>query len=134
MPLYLTLGAASGIGYYLYSAGGSPKVAEKQFESDMHRAAAKVKSEVPQRGINAEAQAKHYGQEAGAKIDSTAAAMREEASQAKSKAKAYAKSLQADAAKHVRDAASKVGGAAGKVEDGADKTKKGGVSSWFGGK
>ena len=25
--------AAAGIGYYLYQAGGSPKVAEKQFES-----------------------------------------------------------------------------------------------------
>lgn len=32
-PLYIGLAAAGGVGYYLYSAGGSPKVAEKQFES-----------------------------------------------------------------------------------------------------
>ena len=32
-PLYLGLGAAGGIGYYLYSAGGDTKVAEKKFES-----------------------------------------------------------------------------------------------------
>lgn len=33
VPLYLGLAAAGGVGYYLYSAGGSPKVAEKKFES-----------------------------------------------------------------------------------------------------
>lgn len=32
LPLYLGLTAAGGVGYYLYSAGGNPKVAEKQFE------------------------------------------------------------------------------------------------------
>jgi len=134
MPVYLTLGAAGGIGYYLYSAGGSPKVAEKQFESDIHRAAAKAKSELPHRGANAEAQAKNYGQEAGAKIDSTIAAMRDEASQAKSKAESYAKGLQADAAKQVEKAAGKVQQGAGKVDDGAEKAKTGSISSWFGGK
>jgi len=134
MPLYLTLGAAGGIGYYLYSAGGSPKVAEKQFESDMHRAAAKVKSELPHRGGDVEAQGKHYGKEAGARIDSGIAAMRDEASQAKSKAEAYAKGVQADVSKQVGKMAGKVEGAAGKVEDDAAKAKKGGASSWFGGK
>lgn len=33
LPLYLGIAAAGGVGYYLYTAGGSPKVAEKQFES-----------------------------------------------------------------------------------------------------
>lgn len=32
VPLALGLTAAGGVGYYLYSAGGSPKVAEKKFE------------------------------------------------------------------------------------------------------
>jgi hypothetical protein len=32
LPLLLGLTAAGGIGYYLYTAGGNPKVAEKQFE------------------------------------------------------------------------------------------------------
>lgn len=33
LPLILGVSAAGGVGYYLYTAGGSPKVAEKQFES-----------------------------------------------------------------------------------------------------
>ena len=33
MPLVLGLGAAGGVGYYLYSAGGNPKAAENKFES-----------------------------------------------------------------------------------------------------
>jgi hypothetical protein len=38
VPLAIGLAAASGIGYYLYGAGGSPKVAEKQFEGKSERA------------------------------------------------------------------------------------------------
>lgn len=34
-PLLLGLTAAGGVGYYLYGAGGSPKVAEKQFEGEL---------------------------------------------------------------------------------------------------
>jgi hypothetical protein len=33
LPLILGLTAAGGVGYYLYTAGGNPKVAEKKFES-----------------------------------------------------------------------------------------------------
>jgi len=33
LPLALGLTAAGGVGYYLYTAGGNPKVAEKQLES-----------------------------------------------------------------------------------------------------
>jgi len=134
MPVYLTLGAAGGIGYYLYSAGGSPKVAEKQFESDMHRAAAKVKSELPYGGANAEAKGKNYGQEAGAKVDNAIGAVRNEASQARSKVEGYAKGVQADATKQFQKAAGTVEEAAGSVADSADKTKNRGTSSWFGGK
>lgn len=32
LPLLLGLTAAGGVGYYLYTAGGDPKVAEKQLE------------------------------------------------------------------------------------------------------
>ncbi len=34
--LYVGLAAAGGVGYYLYTAGGNPKVAEKQFEGTLH--------------------------------------------------------------------------------------------------
>lgn len=33
VPLALGLGAAGGIGYYLYAAGGNAKAAENKFES-----------------------------------------------------------------------------------------------------
>jgi high-affinity Fe2+/Pb2+ permease len=32
--MYLGLGAAGLVGYYLYRAGGSPKVAKKEMESE----------------------------------------------------------------------------------------------------
>jgi hypothetical protein len=32
-PLILGLGAAGGLGYYLYNAGGNAKAAENKFES-----------------------------------------------------------------------------------------------------
>lgn len=33
-PIYIGTAVAGGLGYYLYSAGGSPKVAQKEFESE----------------------------------------------------------------------------------------------------
>jgi hypothetical protein len=33
LPLILGGGAAAGVGYYLYSAGGSPKVAKEEAQS-----------------------------------------------------------------------------------------------------
>merc|ERR1712169_176004 len=44
VPLALGLGAAGGIGYYLYAAGGNAKAAENKFESDMHKVSANVES------------------------------------------------------------------------------------------
>lgn len=35
-PIYIGTAVAGGLGYYLYSAGGSPKVAQKEFESEHH--------------------------------------------------------------------------------------------------
>ena len=32
-PIVIGTALAGGVGYYLYSAGGSPKVAQKEFES-----------------------------------------------------------------------------------------------------
>jgi hypothetical protein len=34
LPLAIGLTLAGGVGYYLYSAGGSPKAAEKKFEGE----------------------------------------------------------------------------------------------------
>lgn len=66
-PLYLGLALAGGVGYYLYTAGGDPKLAQKQFESrlllpfsyvascltevgDAARASQKVREELPGKG------------------------------------------------------------------------------------
>ncbi|RFU79759.1 calcofluor white hypersensitive [Trichoderma arundinaceum] len=125
MPLVLGLGAAGGIGYYLYSAGGNAKAAEKKFESDAHRASATVKDKLPGRSPNAEKEFKGYGQEAGAKIDKAWAEADREAGKLKSNAEAYAKDAKSEALRAVDKFDHK-------VEDGAAKAKSG-ISGWFGG-
>ncbi|KEY72007.1 hypothetical protein S7711_00027 [Stachybotrys chartarum IBT 7711] len=125
LPLVLGLGAASGVGYYLYNAGGSPKAAEKKFESDIHKASATAKAHLPGSTPGAEQKLKGAGADAGEKIDKTYAEIDRQTSRAKSNVEAYTKDAKAEAIKAVDkfDA---------KVEEGAAKAK-GGISSWFGG-
>jgi len=120
--LYVGLAAAGGVGYYLYTAGGNPKVAEKQFESDLSKASAKVKSEVPGRTKEAQKDAEKWASEAGSKVDSAVDKARVEAA----KVEQYGKDAKSDALK-------KIDQADRKIEDGAAKAKSG-ISSWFGGK
>lgn len=79
--------AVGAAGYYLYTAGGNPKVAEKQFEgrcchlsipdcqltavviADISKASAKVKSEIPGRENQAQKDAEKWSAEAKAKAD-----------------------------------------------------------------
>jgi hypothetical protein len=85
--LYVGLAAAGGVGYYLYTAGGDPKVAEKNFESvcmrdlrsggladiqigDLSKASAKVKSEIPGHAKEAQKDAEKWAAQAGSKVDS----------------------------------------------------------------
>ena len=89
-PLLLGgLVVAGAAGYYLYNAGGDPKVAEKQFESmylfiiaisislivsnscagDAASASAKVKQQLPGTAKEAKTDAKLLGEKAGAKFD-----------------------------------------------------------------
>lgn len=65
------LGAgAVGLGaYYMYQAGGSPKVAEKQMEHDAARLSSKVRGELPGKEKEAKTEAKVYAEQAGQKID-----------------------------------------------------------------
>ncbi|KAH8685947.1 hypothetical protein BGZ60DRAFT_396533 [Tricladium varicosporioides] len=126
VPLYLGLGAAAGVGYYLYTAGGSPKVAEKQFESDLSKASAKIKSEFPGSGKEVQKDAEKYASEAGAKVDSMVNKAKADLKDAEGKFDAYRK----DAGK---EAMKKIDEADRKIEEGAAKAKSG-ISSWFGGK
>ncbi|KAK1770967.1 hypothetical protein QBC33DRAFT_566425 [Phialemonium atrogriseum] len=125
-PILLGLTAAGGVGYYLYTSGGRPKVAEKQFESDVHKATAKAKEVLPHRGADAEKEGKKLGQEAGAKFDNAVAAANKEYSKAKSEAESYAKETKADTMKKIDEFDRK-------VEEGTSKAKSG-ISGWFGGK
>jgi len=122
LPLYLGIAAAGGVGYYLYTAGGSPKVAEKQFESDVSRASSKLKGELPGKGNQVQKDAEKWGADVGAKMDNAADKAKQEVANAESKLEQYRK-----------DAGKKIDAADRKVEEGASKAKSG-VSSWFGGK
>ncbi|KAI1762619.1 hypothetical protein GGR53DRAFT_500942 [Hypoxylon sp. FL1150] len=124
-PLVFGLAAASGIGYYLYSAGGDAKVARKQAEADAHRASAQLKSELPGRGELARKDAEKYGAEAGAKVDSALGKTQAELQKVAQETEAYAKDAKAAAMKKVDEFDRK-------VENEASKAKSG-VSSWFGG-
>ncbi|KAI1756074.1 hypothetical protein F4782DRAFT_320029 [Xylaria castorea] len=126
MPLLLGGTAAAGIGYYLYTAGGDGKVAQKQAEADAHKLSSKVKGELPGRGKEAEKDVQLFGKQAGAKVDSALSKTEAELSKAKAEAEAYTKNAK-NATMNKIDEFDK------KVETEASKAKSG-ISSWFGGK
>jgi len=126
LPLYLGLAAAGGVGYYLYTAGGNPKVAEKQFESDLSKASAKIKSEIPGSGKEIKKDGEKWASEAGAKVDALSDKARADLAKAEGKFDQYRK----DASNKTLE---KIDAADRKIEEGAAKAKSG-ISSWFGGK
>lgn len=124
-PIFIGTAAVTGIGYYLYQAGGDGRAAEKKFESDIHKASAEVKSHLPTTTqTNAQKDLKTLGSEAGAKVDNAIAEADKQASVAKSNIEAYAKEARAEGMKAVDKFDHK-------VEEGVNKAK-GGLSSWFG--
>ncbi|KAG9603749.1 hypothetical protein KCU77_g1621, partial [Aureobasidium melanogenum] len=148
LPLIAGLGAATFGGYYLYRAGGSPKVAEKEMEHDAARLSRSTKDELPGRAKELKTEAKVYGEQIGQKIDGAVKDAREKTREFDAKFEAY----RADAEKNIdqyRKEANKefnsavdtfdkkVGDAAANakatVEANAEKAKSG-FSSWFGGK
>jgi hypothetical protein len=75
MPTYLAVGAAGVAGYYLYSAGGSPKEAVRKAEVDAH-----IKTDKPT-----------YARDTGAKIDEAAHNAEKNMEQARDATGSYAK-------------------------------------------
>ncbi|KAH7261904.1 hypothetical protein BKA59DRAFT_5960 [Fusarium tricinctum] len=120
-PIFIGGAAVTGIGYYLYAAGGNPRAAEKKAESDAHSAAADIKKHLPGRTPGAEAELRG----AGAKIDGVVAEADRTAGVIKSNVQAVAKDAKAEAMKVVDKFDNRVEAEAAKA--------KGGVSSWFGG-
>merc|ERR1711977_426755 len=88
------VGAAAGVGYSLYQAGGQPKVAEKKFEHDAARLSSKVRGELPGAEKEAKTGIKLTAEEAGAKFDSAAAQAKEQANKAEASISAYASDAQ----------------------------------------
>lgn len=96
LPLYAGAAAVSAVGYYLYSAGGSPKVAEKKFErksinsgvdwhwrnsltdiftaDDVSSASARLRGQQVS-GKEAEKKGEELAHRAGSAIDSTVSAI-----------------------------------------------------------
>jgi len=122
-PLILATAAAGGVGYYLYTAGGNPKVAEKQFESDAHAAAAKIRGQVPSKPHT---DATREGAKIGSKIDSAISTADQELSKAKHETESYAKAAKAETLKKIDEFDRKVEAEAAKG--------KGYLSGWFGSK
>ncbi|KAK5661283.1 hypothetical protein OQA88_11177 [Cercophora sp. LCS_1] len=126
-PILIATALAGGAGYYLYSAGGNPKVAEKKFESDAQKAAAKIRGEIGHPPHDdATKEGIKIGKDIGAKVDSAVETIDKDLSKAKHETESYAKSAKAETLKKIDEIDRK-------VEEKA-AASKGYLSSWFGGK
>ncbi|KAF2138483.1 uncharacterized protein K452DRAFT_361163 [Aplosporella prunicola CBS 121167] len=128
------LAAAGGVGYYLYQAGGSPKLAEKEFEHDAAKLSSKFKGELPGKEKEAKTGAKVYAEEAGQKFDDAIAQAKATTNQVDAKLEAY----RAQADKKIGEYQKEVGKDFHKAVDQFDKTveekaaqSKSWLSGWF---
>ncbi|KAF2009149.1 hypothetical protein BU24DRAFT_428671 [Aaosphaeria arxii CBS 175.79] len=131
------IAAAAGAGYYLYNAGGDPKLAEKKFEHDAAAASARVRGELPGR----EKEAKKAGEEGYEAIRSKAQELSNQAKAEADKAGQKFESYRQDAAKKFEETRQEAGKEINQAVDKFDKTvsegaekSKSWVGSWFGGK
>ncbi|KAF2798763.1 hypothetical protein K505DRAFT_321657 [Melanomma pulvis-pyrius CBS 109.77] len=124
----LAIGAGT---YYLYNAGGDPKLAEKQFEHDAARASAKVRGELPGR----EKEAKKAGEEGFEAIRSKAKELSNDAKAEADKAAAKFESYRQDAAKKLDETRRETGKELNSAVDKFDKSVTEGArksKGWFG--
>ncbi|KAF2657103.1 hypothetical protein K491DRAFT_714833 [Lophiostoma macrostomum CBS 122681] len=131
------VGAAGIGGYYLYSAGGNPKLAEKQLEHDAATAARKVKGDFP----GQDKEAKKAGEEGLEAIKAKADQLGQEFKHQGDVADKRLSQATSDAQKRLAETRQEVGQKVDKAADQFDKKVHEGVSqskswlgSWFGGK
>ncbi|ETI29585.1 hypothetical protein G647_02038 [Cladophialophora carrionii CBS 160.54] len=122
----LGVAAAGGVGYYLYNAGGDPKVAQKKFEADASKVSSQIKNDLPGREKEAKKEGEALANQASHKFDQASA----DAKTKLSDAEARAKELSQKTGKEINSAIDKFDKT---VEEKAAKAKSG-ISSWFGGK
>ncbi|KAJ9625373.1 uncharacterized protein PV06_07605 [Exophiala oligosperma] len=120
------LALAGGAGYYLYSAGGDPKVAQKNLEADAHKLSAEIKHDLPGKGKEAEKKGEAFASQAGREFDRASADAKARLAEAEAKAKEVSQKT----GTQINSAIDKFDKT---VEDKAAKAKSG-ISSWFGGK
>ncbi|KAF2840145.1 hypothetical protein M501DRAFT_1015222 [Patellaria atrata CBS 101060] len=123
---------AGGIGYYLYQAGGSPKVAEKKFEHDAARLSSSMRSELPGREKEAKTEAKVLGAETGKKFDNAMSEAKETTHKVDSKLEEY----RANAEKKMEEYKKETESGLKSAVDKFDKTtmeKASQAKGWFGG-
>ncbi|KAL9125528.1 MAG: hypothetical protein Q9217_005285 [Psora testacea] len=137
----LGLVAAGGVGYYLYQAGGDPKVARKEVEHDMTSATSRAKGEKVS-AESAKKQGEEWAARAGSKIDSTIDDARSKVHEADSlitrkagQAESKLDQLKHDSAASFdrtrKEAENKIEEFDNKVEKKTSEAK-GGISSWLG--
>jgi len=129
------LALAGGAGYYLYSAGGDPKVAKKEFETD----ATKVQNRLTGHGNEAKKEGEEAAQKIGSKFDSTIASARKEISEADKTAQQKAEQWKKEGVEKFDKVRKETGAELSQTIDKFDKTvekktaeAKSGISSWFG--
>ncbi|THW91966.1 hypothetical protein D6D18_06431 [Aureobasidium pullulans] len=148
LPLIAGLGAATFGGYYMYRAGGNPKVAEKQIEHDAARLSSAARDELPGRAKELKTEAKVYSEQIGQKIDGAVKDARDKTREFDAKFETYRADAEKNINKYSKEANKefnsavdtfdkKVGDAAANAKASAEvnaEKAKSGLSSWFGGK
>jgi len=119
----LGVAAAGGVGYYLYNAGGDPKVAQKKMEADASRLAANLKEDIPGRGKEVKKDAEATMSQAGSKFDQASYDAKAKLSEAEAKAR----DMSQKAGKDISAGIDKFDKA---VEDKAAQAKSG-LKGWF---
>ncbi|CAN9219564.1 unnamed protein product [Alternaria alternata] len=136
---YGGVAALGGVTYYLYNAGGDPKLAEKKAEHDAATAARKLRGDYPGQDKEAKKAGEEGYEAVRANAQQYADQAKAEAKKAEQKFDAYSadakkqyEEAKARAERELHAAGKQVNAAANKfdavVEDKAAKT-----SSWFGG-
>ncbi|MCJ1335035.1 hypothetical protein MMC09_000301 [Bachmanniomyces sp. S44760] len=140
-PLILGLTLAGAGGYYLYTAGGDPKVAQKKIEHDAHAV-----SPFSTKGKEVQKSTEEFAAKAGSKLDQIVDQTRAETrsfdktvQQKAAEAEAEMKKLKSEGVNTFNNIRKETGRDLSESVDKFDKTvekkaseAKSGISSWFG--
>jgi len=126
------LAVAGGVGYYLYAAGGDPKVAQKQAEADASKLSSQVKGQLPGTEKQIKKDFELGASEAGQKMDRALADAKAQANKADAKIQEFSSDAQKKLEQARKDTGATLNSAVDKfdknVTEGAAKSK-----SWIGG-